>query len=259
MGFILESLSPERIYKLFQLVVALLWLLGLFFFHKKALPLQRSIKGVLTLVITLVTGVVAIHWLAEYMSALAGMPQGQSYFGALLAQVIVAYFVITRLWSLNLTQKRLAWNLFSLLSALTYAILRLGCFFRGCCWGEICAYPWATFYKRDDVVTPWLFVPLHPVQLYSMFHGLLILVCLLVLIRRNVFPVERFAPAIHLGVFLFFMGAGRLFTDMFRADIAFHKLSWFGFSPNTVLSILCAVVGLVVVYFSIPNKQTAKL
>ncbi|MBF0498928.1 MAG: prolipoprotein diacylglyceryl transferase [Candidatus Riflebacteria bacterium] len=45
---------------------------------------------------------------------------------------------------------------------------RIGCFLNGCCYGVACSYPWGVVFPRVSEH------PLHPVQLYEVFAGLLL-------------------------------------------------------------------------------------
>jgi len=67
---------------------------------------------------------------------------------------------------------------------------RLGCFLNGCCYGDICQYPWAIAFPRYS--PPWgqqvslglipptalQSLPVHPTQLYSALDSLVILILL---------------------------------------------------------------------------------
>jgi len=67
---------------------------------------------------------------------------------------------------------------------------RLGCFLNGCCYGDICEYPWAVAFPRYS--PPWgqqvnqglisqdalYSLPVHPTQLYSAFDSLVLLLLL---------------------------------------------------------------------------------
>ena len=93
---------------------------------------------------------------------------------------------------------------------------RLGCFLNGCCYGDVCSFPWAVKFPKPS--PPWSYewehglipvdavqsLPLHPTQLYSALDSLVILLLLLAfypLRRRDgevmgllmvTYPITRF-------------------------------------------------------------------
>ena len=76
------------------------------------------------------------------------------------------------------------------------AVMRLGCFGTGCCYGKVSSLPWAVRYPvnslphyhqfQDNLITNGDFVslPVHPVQLYE-FAGLLIVILILLRFRKS--------------------------------------------------------------------------
>jgi prolipoprotein diacylglyceryltransferase len=222
-------MSPQRIYEAAQIAGALGFFIGMLAGLRRSLGWKRS------LVLSLAPLVLAMPG-AEFVARLAGMRDSSAYYGALLTQLVVTS-VLVFLMKIKPVERRRIHRVFGVTSGLVYAILRVGCFYRGCCWGTFCRMPWAISYRSSDVVTPMLFVPLHPVQIYSMIHGLVI--------AGGVFYLsKRFPKKEPLGFFFLILGLGRLVTDIFRADIVYHHLSWLGFSPNTLLSVLVMSSGL---------------
>jgi prolipoprotein diacylglyceryltransferase len=226
------------VYTFFQTLGALTFALGLLYFLRHYFSLKARIG-------LLLTSSVLVNLFAETVSSFAGGFEGKSYFGALGAQIL-GLAVFMRLSKTDSVARARVWSLFGVLSGLVYALLRIGCHFRGCCWGRICPYPWATFYKSTEVVTPWLFLPLHPAQLYSAFHGIIVAVFVALEMRRSGYRYRSQNPEHALGLFLVLMGLGRLITDYFRADAAFYKQSWLGLDPNTILASLAALGGAVI-------------
>jgi prolipoprotein diacylglyceryltransferase len=222
-------------YSFFQTLGALTFALGMLYFLRHYFSLKARVG-------LLLASSVLVNLFAEGISSLAGGFDGKSYFGALSAQIL-GLAVFMRLSKTNPVARARVWSLFGILSGLVYALLRIGCHFRGCCWGRICPYPWATFYKTTDVVTPWLFLPLHPAQLYSALHGLIVAVFVAWHMRSAGLRSSSRNPEHALGFFLILMGLGRLITDYFRADAAFYKQSWLGADPNTILASLAALGG----------------
>ncbi|WP_449242978.1 prolipoprotein diacylglyceryl transferase [Desulfovibrio sp.] len=97
--------------------------------------------------------------------------------------------------------------------ALGEAIGRLGCFSAGCCYGQLCAMPWAvTFTDPRSLAVP-LNMPLHPTQIYHSLSGLLTFGLLLALRGR----LER-RPGSLMGLFLVLFSLARFAVEFFRAD-----------------------------------------
>jgi len=231
----LDSFHPSSIYTFFQSLAAALYVGGMLYFLRNNFSLIKRVA-------LIAASAALVTPFASGISSLAGTSEGQSYFGALGAQ-IMGLVVFLKLSRSSASDRARVWKIFSILSGGIYALLRIGCHFRGCCWGRICPYAWATFYRSQDVVTPWLFLPLHPVQLYSAIHGVVLSFVVARYMRGPGLRYESVNPAHALGVFLILMGAGRLITDIFRADAAFYKQSWMGLYPNTVIAIAVLLSG----------------
>ena len=134
---------------------------------------------------------------------------GKTFYGAFIGGTL-AFF-----WGVRLTFKpheRLkAWNLGAIIVAISYGILRVGCFAWGCCWGKVCTLPWAVRFYNPQSVMPLLGIPVHPVQLYDSFLGFLTAGILIYLYRKK--------PTLPLFAWFCVMyGVGRFFTEFFRAD-----------------------------------------
>ncbi len=220
-------------YDLFQWLGAVTYcvILGIF--------LRKFLSPVRILLLCL-SSLILVSPIARGISYFANQPEGQSYYGALLAQIVGIYFYL-KISKASTIIKAQVWRSFGMASGLLYMFLRFGCFLRGCCWGRLCPFPWAHYYRNPHVVTPWLHLPLHPVQIYSALHGLIIFGIIYGLSRSSKIRSGDF----YLGCFLSLMGLGRLMTDYFRADLKFHKQEWWGLSPNTWMSCVVLVIGLV--------------
>lgn len=222
----------------------------MFYFLRENFSLKQRI-------LLLLASTLGVSFVATNISGLAsGGAEGQSYFGALAAQILgTALFL--KFAQASVIQRAQTWKVFSLVSGLVYALLRVGCHFRGCCWGRICPYSWAKYYKSAEVTTPWLFLPLHPVQLYSAIHGVLCTILVALYLRSAQGKSQQLkSPEQSLGIFLALMGGGRLVTDVFRADAAFYKQDWWGFYPNTVISVVAVAAGLSLILSGIRTRES---
>jgi len=119
--------------------------------------------------------------------------------GGLLAAVIYVWRQQLMFWSLA--------DLFAPYLALAYAIVRVGCFLNGCCYGEACALPWAvSFPVVDDL-------PRHPTQLYSSFLNIIIFTVLLYLYPRRKWNGQVFVS------YLVLYSVYRFFVEFYRENL----------------------------------------
>ncbi len=93
--------------------------------------------------------------------------------------------------------------------AAAHAIGRLGCFFGGCCYGEVCHVPWAVRFPVDSLAGP---LARHPTQLYE--SGAEALIALLL---WRMFAKRRFDGQVFLS-YLAMYGVARFVIEMFRGD-----------------------------------------
>lgn len=96
--------------------------------------------------------------------------------------------------------------------ALGEAIGRLGCFSAGCCYGQLCAEPWAVTFTDPRALAEPLNMPLHPTQLYHSASGLITFLILLAVRDR----LGR--PGRLMGLFLILFTTARFVIEFFRAD-----------------------------------------
>lgn len=232
--------SPQATYNFCKTLAGLV-LFGTFLFNLRR---ELSLKRRIILLLFIFCGIVPV---AQFTSRFFADSQGQSYTGALVAQIL-GIFCFEKIFRPSRSTSLKIWNLLAVVSGLVYAILRVGCHFRGCCWGKICGFDWAIYYRDPSVVTPQLFLPLHPVQLYSAIHGLIVALITWAYSKR--FPRQN-----ALGIFLFLMGTGRLFTDQFRADATFYEQSLLGLEPNTVLCLGLSLAGLILMVVQVRQER----
>ncbi len=120
-------------------------------------------------------------------------------------------------------------DLFAVYWALGYGIVRIGCFFGGCCYGKISDLPWAVSMVRVDAL------PRHPVQLYASI-GAFIGMVILIMLRR----VRPFYGFITFSSFALY-GILRFNTEFFREG----KVFWMGFTNAQLASVALFTVSVV--------------
>jgi len=134
--------------------------------------------------------------------------------------------------------------------ALGEAIVRIGCFLGGCCWGARTDLPWGVCYPKayrgayaEQLrvgLIHWYAdhsLPVHPVQLYFSLVILLIVIAL-VLLQRS----RHFTGEISLA-YLALYGMARFFLEYFRADCPIHPPFHWTLSQTVALCVgTCASV-----------------
>jgi phosphatidylglycerol:prolipoprotein diacylglycerol transferase len=148
---------------------------------------------------------------------------GMSFIGGAFAGFGTAWWYVVK-------KKKLApWPLADLCvpyAALGYALARVGCFLRGCCYGMPAHLPWAMACKAGDPLTP-----RHPTQLYASLGSLLLFFFLFKMRKHERFPG-----------FLFFLGMG-LYAVMRGVIEAFRdsEILWAGVRLTQVVCLAMLV------------------
>lgn len=158
---------------------------------------------------------------------------GMTFNGSLLFGSLT-FYMGTRFFS-STTRTKL-WDIGAILTALSYGLLRIGCFTMGCCWGKVTTIPWAIKYSQSRFM-PWLGIPVHPVQIYDSLLGFLIFGLLVHLYRKARFQGQLFS------IFLFLYGLGRFTTEFYRGDV--FRGFFLGFSTSqwvSVFIVLCIAI-----------------
>ena len=135
---------------------------------------------------------------------LAGLVWYGGLAGGLLAAIIYARHQQLNFWNLA--------DLFAPYLALAYAIVRVGCFLNGCCYGKACALPWAVVFPAVDGL------PRHPTQLYSSFPNIIIFIVLWYLYPRRKWKGEVFVS------YLVLYSIYRFVVEFFRENLLWGSL-----------------------------------
>lgn len=142
---------------------------------------------------------------------------------------------------------------------LAQAFGRVGCFFKGCCFGMRCdALPWAIRFPKDSPAfiahalrypelsyqtDSWSF-PVHPTQLYSAV-GLFMIVGTLLLVRKY----WKLFDGICLPMYFILYGVMRFIVEFFRGDGNPRNLGWDILSNQQMFCLLFIAIGVVVFVF----------
>ena len=110
---------------------------------------------------------------------------------------------------------------------------RIGCFFDGCCFGSPTRGIFGVTFPEGSL--PYHFygesVAIHPTQLYEAFALLLIFLIVLLLGKRNGFPL-----------YLMLYGAARFVIECFRGDVRGSILG-LPLSPAQIISVVLILLG----------------
>jgi len=167
---------------------------------------------------------------------LAGLVWYGGFAGGLLAAIIYVRRQQLDFWKLA--------DLFAPYMALAYAIVRVGCFLNGCCYGKACALPWAvSFPVVDDLYR-------HPTQLYSSFLNIIIFIVLWYLYPRRKWKGEVFVS------YLVLYSAYRFVVEFFRENLLWG--SFLTISQWISLGVF-ALGSFILFYRSRQHKQDEKL
>lgn len=99
----------------------------------------------------------------------------------------------------------------SYLLPLGIAALKWECFLEGCCWGMPASVPWAVQYFGAEDPTPWIGIPLHPVQLYEVTWAISVA-------AMAFYFAERRQQKMSLSIVLVLLAGGRLLLESYRGD-----------------------------------------
>lgn len=121
--------------------------------------------------------------------------------------------------------------------SLTHGFGRIGCFLNGCCYGKLCAFPWAVKFPELDH-------PVHPTQLYEAAFDFM-----LFLFLRNRYEKKRFEGEVTVLYFSLY-AAARFLVEFVRDDNPF----WGLFTVNQWISIAIFVPA--VLFYAVQFKKS---
>ncbi|RDV13270.1 hypothetical protein DXT99_20560 [Pontibacter diazotrophicus] len=157
------------------------------------------------------------QWKGLFISQNLPYTSDKILFGGLLL-AMTGFPIIKRLLNFKIN----ALDALALTLPLSITIQRIGCFFAGCCHGNVTTLPWGAQYEPGTlphyhqfaagVIEPGVFysLPVHPTQLYETVACLLVVMTLLYVKRYIKAPGNMFIGAILLYSFL------RFFVEFFR-------------------------------------------
>ena len=221
------------------------WTIGYFDAKKQGLNPVRALEAGIISNLAGIIGARILYIILEWDNFMANPEYiflfrltGLSFIGGLLGAFIGVF-----IWS-HLRRERLYsfTDLFAVYWALGYGIVRIGCFFGGCCYGKVTDLPWGVVMARVDDL------PRHPVQLYATllaFTGALILLYL----RR----IRLFEGFITLSAFALY-GILRFTTEFFREGEPY----WINLSQAQIASLALFLLSTSLIIIISGNESSKK-
>jgi len=131
--------------------------------------------------------------------------------------------------------------------ALGYAIGRIGCFLRGCCFGIPTNLPWGIIYSEGSLAAAqYLNQAVHPTQLYHSIADFIIFAVLIFISRKK---ERQFIKKKSGGIFLLFLALysiERFFIDLFRWHSSSQLLA-FGISIEQLFYLLLFIASILII------------
>lgn len=214
-------------------MLAIAFLIGIFGVGRSAAKIGISFDNIIDLGVWVLMGAIVgsrlAYVLTEYQYFLKYPREiisinsgGLAFHGGLLGGFLAGYWYVKR-------HKIYPWKLADLVApyiALGYAVVRIGCFLKGCCYGKATTVAWALrCAAHDDLLR-------HPTQIYSLLGSLLLFVILWRLRNHQRFPG-----------FLFLLYFG-LYSIM-RFVVEFFRVGPLVFPWLTLAQLVCIIIALI--------------
>lgn len=179
---------------------------------------------------------------------------GLVFYGGLIGAAL-ACMLYTRIKKLPL------WKVADILApsiALGYVFGRVGCLLNGCCYGQICALPWAIRFPNQSSAWDHQFslglvgplepsAPVHPTQIYDSLLNLVLYLGLVWLYRRKKFDGQVFAA------YLIGYAMTRSVVETFRGDYTPVHLHG-GLTPAHLISVGVFAAGFLL-FWQLPRPE----
>jgi len=255
---ILFHLGSFNIYT-YGIVIAVAFLTALFFILKKAKKEGVKEEHIYNLVLSIAIGslvlgrifyfFVNIGEFSSFLDIFAIWRGGFFGIGTLFGGLLGA-LIYTKKAKLDFAQ---IMDLIAPYVALAFAIGRIGCFLRGCCFGMPTTLPWGIVYSENSLAAEAGFagVPLHPTQLY---HVLCNFIIFLILLRINKINKLKKPKGMTFLLFLLLFSLQRILIDFIR----YYPPEYYIFS-FTIFQLAYALVFIFVAVLLLKRLRELKL
>ena len=132
--------------------------------------------------------------------------------------------------------------------ALAFAIGRIGCFLRGCCFGLPTNLPWGIIYNDGSLASLYYSGAVHPTQLYHVLADFLIFLVLIMINRRKekkVIKLREKSGNLFL-LFLVLYSTERILIDFLRWKSPVDALGIFSVQQAAYLLLMLISIGIMV-------------
>ena len=125
------------------------------------------------------------------------------------------------------------------------AIGRIGCFLNGCCYGIEYS---GIFSVKYPIGGEWIYV------FPTWFTEAIVCLVLFIVLQKIITTKIR---GISTGTYLIGYAVARFLLEFLRGDLI--RGIWFGVSTSQIISVMCLIIGIIVMVVSISNKKTNKM
>lgn len=132
--------------------------------------------------------------------------------------------------------------------ALAFAIGRIGCFLRGCCFGIPTGLPWGIIYNDSSLASLYYSGAVHPTQLYHALADFMIFIVLIIINKRKeskIIKLREKSENLFL-LFLILYSIERILIDFLRWKSPVDTLGIFSVQQAAYLLLMLISIGIIV-------------
>lgn len=227
------------------LLVAIAWVIAGYLVYRQAkryrdINADYAMQFLLAIFLGVYAGARALHYLGPWGSGsirqrlieMLNPSGGWVGFGAIIGAIALS-FLYTKIRKINFLEYA---DLAAPAMILGIAIVRLGCFIAGCCYGSATSMPWAIIRDGNAI---------HPTQLYNSLLNFAVFLVMLSLMQKKI--KERKFHGYLLLCSLMLYSFGRFFTEFVRGDYG-PEVYHFGLTLSQLIAIGVFVISSAILY-----------
>ncbi|MDD5382391.1 MAG: prolipoprotein diacylglyceryl transferase [Candidatus Margulisbacteria bacterium] len=241
---ILFKIGPFAVHA-YGFMVAIAFIVGimiaLYLARREGIASEAILDMAIYVIIAAIVGARLMYVIGEWQSYRDNLIEifmvqkgGLAFLGGLILAIIVV------IWQAKMKKIPLLklLDIGTPVTALGYAIARIGCFLNGCCFGHPTKLPWGVVFPPGSLAYfQYPDTPIHPTQLYALCSMLIVFVLTLNLWKHKKYDGQVF----FWGLILY--ATYRFIVEFFRYCPA--ELYWLGLNPGQIISLLMFVGGVV--------------